>query len=122
VLASFKDVLDASRELLGPRHPNTLTSMNNLAEILRAQGDLAGARQLHQEVLDARRELLGPRHPNTSISAWNLYMTLRQLALPAARTVFDDLLAWLADATLEDLGADQAKIRQMVLNQLNSGP
>ena len=37
--------------------------MNNLAATLRAQGDLAGARKLHEEVLDIRRRVLGPEHP-----------------------------------------------------------
>ena len=39
--------------------------MNNLAETLRAQGDLAGARGLQEQVLDLRRRVLGAEHPNT---------------------------------------------------------
>ena len=54
--------------LLGPEHPDTLTSMNNLAETLRARGDLEGAQDYHLErALAARTRLLGPEHPDTLI-------------------------------------------------------
>ena len=39
--------------------------MNNLADTLRAQGDLAGARALQERVLEARRRVLGEEHPDT---------------------------------------------------------
>ena len=41
--------------------------MNNLAQALYAQGDLAGARKLQEQVLEARARLLGsgaPEHPD----------------------------------------------------------
>jgi hypothetical protein len=57
--------LDIRRRLLGPEHPDTLTSMSNLAETLRAQGDWAGARKLQEETLDIVLRLLGPEHPHT---------------------------------------------------------
>ena len=37
--------------LLGKEHPDTLTSMSNLAMTLKAQGDMAGARKLQEQVL-----------------------------------------------------------------------
>jgi hypothetical protein len=77
--ALLEGVLAASRELLGERHPRTLTSMNNLAETLCAQGDLVEARGLHEEVLAARRELLGERHPDTLTSLDNLMETLGRI-------------------------------------------
>ena len=40
--------LGLRRDLLGPSHPDTLESMNNLALTLRAQGDLPGAQELHE--------------------------------------------------------------------------
>ena len=33
-------MLEVRRRVLGDEHPDTLTAMNNLAETLRAQGDL----------------------------------------------------------------------------------
>jgi eukaryotic-like serine/threonine-protein kinase len=60
------------RERLGEEHPATLRSMNNLAETLRAQGDLPGARALQEKALEARRRVLGEEHPATltSIATW----------------------------------------------------
>ena len=75
------EVLTARRELLGPRHPDTLTAANNLATTMQAQGDLVGARTLHDKVHTARRELLGPRHPATLIAADNLAETIRRVGV-----------------------------------------
>jgi len=47
--------LAARRRLLGDEHPDTLSSMNNLAETLGA----LGARELYEQTLAARRRLLG---------------------------------------------------------------
>ena len=69
-------VLEARRRVLGEDHPDTLTSMNNLAETLRAQGDLAGARGWQERVLEARRRVLGEDHPDTLTSVNNLGATL----------------------------------------------
>jgi TIR domain-containing protein/tetratricopeptide repeat protein len=54
---AFRQVLDAYRRLLGPEHPATLGSMNNLADTLVDLGDAAGAASLHRQVLDAYRRL-----------------------------------------------------------------
>ena len=53
------------RETLGNRHPDTLTSIHNLGELLRAKGDLAAAEPLCREALEGMRETLGDRHPHT---------------------------------------------------------
>jgi DnaJ-domain-containing protein 1 len=50
--------------------------MGNLAQILKAQGDLAEARLLQERVLAARRQLLGEEHPNTLTAMNNLAQTL----------------------------------------------
>jgi tetratricopeptide (TPR) repeat protein len=55
----------AARQRLGPEHPNTLTSMHNLATIRLALGDPEGARQLFEQALAGRRRLLGDDHPDT---------------------------------------------------------
>jgi Flp pilus assembly protein TadD len=34
--------------VLGPEHPNTATSLNNLGSLLQVQGDLAGARLYYE--------------------------------------------------------------------------
>ena len=39
----FRQTLTTQREVLGDQHPDTLRSMNNLAELLRNQGKLSEA-------------------------------------------------------------------------------
>ena len=51
--------------------------MNNLAETLRAQGDLAGARRLQEQTLDIYCRVLGLEHPNALTMMNNLALTLR---------------------------------------------
>ncbi len=50
----------------GPEHPDTLASMGNLAVVLEAQGELAAARQLHEQELEVWRRVLGPEHLSPS--------------------------------------------------------
>ncbi len=54
--------------MLGPDHTDTLTSVNNLAELYRAQGRHSEAEPLFKRALTARERLLGPEHPQTLIS------------------------------------------------------
>ena len=51
--------------------------MNNLAEVLRAQGDLDAARALLEPALDTMKRQLGPQHPRTLACLHNLAETLR---------------------------------------------
>ena len=59
-----REDLDASRETLGSQHPDTLVSINNLAQLLKAQGDMQGARALFAEAVSTGREVLGDDHPD----------------------------------------------------------
>jgi hypothetical protein len=89
--------------------------MNNLARMLRAQGDLAGARKLLEETLDILRRVLGPEHLGTSASARNLFETLQDLGeLAAAMAVLKGDLLWLLDRDAASLGSEQRTIRQYV--------
>jgi hypothetical protein len=62
-------------EGLGREHPETLTSMNNLASTYWKQGKSSEAEVLEVEVLEVRKKVLGPEHPNTSMSISNLAST-----------------------------------------------
>ncbi len=64
--------LQARKRLLGERHPDVAASLNNLAALLYATGDFAGAEALHREALSAKRELLGEEHPSVAVSLSNL--------------------------------------------------
>src|SRR5208283_1461663 len=67
-----KQVLEARARLQGKEHPDTLMSMNNLAQTLKAQGDLARAHKLQEQVVEAMARLLGKEHPNALTSMNNL--------------------------------------------------
>ncbi|MCA9086975.1 MAG: tetratricopeptide repeat protein, partial [Planctomycetaceae bacterium] len=57
--------LEASERLLGPEHPDTLGSMNNLAELLTCTGDYVNAEPLFRRTLEASERVLGSEHPST---------------------------------------------------------
>ena len=57
---------------LGPDHPDTLTSRNNLADAYQDAGRLDEAITLHQQTLDHQTRVLGPDHPDTLTSRNNL--------------------------------------------------
>ena len=58
--------------VLGPDHPATLQSRNNLATAYRAAGRTAEAIPLHERTLADRERVLGPDHPDTLQSRNNL--------------------------------------------------
>src|SRR5262249_44658590 len=64
----LRDALAIREKVLGPEHPHTATSLNNLALLLQDQGDLAGARLLYERALAINEKALGPEHPATATS------------------------------------------------------
>ncbi len=56
--------LSSCERVLGPEHPDTAQSLNNLGFLLQAQGDLAGARPVLRARPGHQREGLGPRPPD----------------------------------------------------------
>ena len=59
---------------LGPNHPDTLTSMNNLALAYKDAGNFNEALPLYEETLEKRKARLDPDHPDTLTSMNNLAM------------------------------------------------
>jgi hypothetical protein len=57
--------LEIRRHVLGPKHPETLTSMEDVASVAFGEGLYAEAEKSDREVPDLRREVLGPRHADT---------------------------------------------------------
>ncbi|KAE8397202.1 purine and uridine phosphorylase [Aspergillus pseudonomiae] len=68
-------VIELYKEVLGPEHPHTLTSMANLASTYRDQGQLKEAEELELQVIELYKEVLGPEHPHTLTSMHNLAST-----------------------------------------------
>ena len=62
----------AWKSRLGPDHPYTLLSMNNLAGLYKGQGRYKEAEVLFGHALAKRERVLGPDHPDTLVSLNNL--------------------------------------------------
>ncbi len=63
--------------LYGPMHTDTAVSLNNLAMLLKDQGDLAEALPLYERALAIEEKVLGLDHPETAGSLNNLAMLLQ---------------------------------------------
>src|SRR5271157_4156225 len=88
----YERELEFRRREQGPEHPQTLTSMSNLAVALDTLGDLAGARDLKEETFAIRLTMLGPEHADTLGSMTSLAATLAQMGdLAAARKLCEHL-------------------------------
>ena len=74
----YEQVLADRARVLGPDHPDTLGSRNNLANAYRAAGRIEQAIALHQQVLADQERILGPDHPSTLASRSNLAIGLRR--------------------------------------------
>jgi tetratricopeptide (TPR) repeat protein len=68
----LRQVLALDEARLGPDHPDTARSLNNLGTLLHAQGDLEGARSLHERALAIREARLSPDHLDIAYSLNNL--------------------------------------------------
>ena len=90
----LRDALAIREKALGPEHPDTARSLNDLADLLRDQGDFAGARPLHERALAIREKALGPEHPATATSLNNLAILLKaQGDFRGARPLYERALA-----------------------------
>ncbi|TFH54313.1 MAG: tetratricopeptide repeat protein, partial [Methanothrix sp.] len=73
----FRRALEGRERVLGKEHPDTLTSVNNLAALLYSKGDYKGAEPLLRRALEAQERVLGKDHPNTLTYANNLAELLK---------------------------------------------
>jgi tetratricopeptide (TPR) repeat protein len=64
--------LHLREKTLGPEHPGTATSLNNLGELYYSMRDYAKAEPLLQRALKIREKVLGPEHQYTALSLNNL--------------------------------------------------
>jgi hypothetical protein len=68
--------LEENEKGLGAQHPDTLTSVSNLASVLRYQGRYDEAEMLNRRALEGREKELGSQHPDTLTSVNNLGVVL----------------------------------------------
>jgi tetratricopeptide (TPR) repeat protein len=96
----FEQALTIHDRTLGPDHPDTATSLTDLALCLNAQGEYAVSRPLFERALAIRERALGPDHPDTAQSLNNLAVCLdAQGEYAAARPLLERALA-IAKRTL----------------------
>ena len=69
---TLTDSVTRAGDILGPAHPSTLTSRNNLAGAYCDAGRLDEAITLHGQTLEDHTRILGPHHPDTLTSRNNL--------------------------------------------------
>ena len=86
-------LLEQQRTVLGDEHPETLSSMNNLASTLEVMREYDAARIMREKVLAIRKRVLGDEHPDT-LTSMNFALTLKALGdLAGARTLQEQALA-----------------------------
>ena len=74
---ALSDAVTHLSKILGPDHPHTLASRNNLAYAYRAAGRLDDAIPLYEQVLADSARVLGDNHPGTLASRNNLAYAYR---------------------------------------------
>jgi len=90
----YARALALREKCLGPEHPDTAETLNNLALLLRDGSDHAAARPLLERALAINEKAFGPEHGATATSLNNLALLLRdQGDLTAARPLFERALA-----------------------------
>ena len=78
---------------MGAEHPSTLSSVNNLALLLKKQGGLAAAKSLYERALKGREAALGPDHPDTLVSVKHLAgLLMDQGDLAGAKPLYERAL------------------------------
>src|SRR5262249_48938933 len=100
---------------LGPEHPRTARSLNNIGRVLISEGDFTGAWPLVERALSIYEKALGPEHPDTAPCLNNFARLLHQQGdFTRARPLYERALvicekAFTADA-LDALGrTEEAK-------------
>ncbi len=89
-----REAVRLRKEALGPRHPDTATSLDDLGALLSVTGDAAAAEPLLREALAIRREVLGPNDPELAVSLNNLGFFLQEKRdLQQAESMFQEALA-----------------------------
>ncbi len=83
----YEETLTDQLRVLGPNHPDTLVSKNNLAYAYESVGDFGRAIPLYEETLTDQLGVLGPDHPDTLTSKNNLAGAKRLAADDANRAV-----------------------------------
>jgi Tetratricopeptide repeat len=77
VQPQHRQALRVRETVLGKEHPDTLTSMNNLATVLKDQGKYEQAEEMLRQIFGLSETVLGNGYLSTLMSMNNLTMVLR---------------------------------------------
>jgi len=92
-LPLFEETLKIRKAKLGPDHPDTLVSMNNLAQAYKDSGKLSLAVPLLEETVKLQKTKLGPDHSNTLATMNDLAWAYLAAGKPAlALPVLEEIL------------------------------
>ena len=72
-----RQALEDREKVLGPKHLNTLISVNNLAVVLRNRGKYKESEEMNRRALKGIEKVLGLEHPDTLTSIDNLASVLQ---------------------------------------------
>ncbi|WNI30070.1 caspase, EACC1-associated type [Streptomyces sp. ITFR-6] len=101
--ALYKEVAEARSRVLGPEHPYTLETLDNLAASYDDVGRTQEALRLREWVAEARTRVLGPDHPDTLATFHHLAASYSFLGRNRQAA---DLEEWVAAARTRVLGPD----------------
>ena len=65
-----RQALKVSEKVLGPEHPDTLTSISNLGSVLESQGKYEKAEAMFRQTLTISERVLGREHSNVLMSVY----------------------------------------------------
>lgn len=82
------DYLHSVEDTLGPRHPNTLRSMMNLADMLEEQGKFHEASELYTKVIKHSKRALGKKHRDRLTAMNNIAVIYQKMG------DYDQALSW----------------------------
>jgi len=80
-LPLFEVALEIWKLELGDRHPDTATSLNNLAGLYKSMGQYDRALPLYEQAVDILEEVLGQEHPNTKAVQENLRLLREKMGI-----------------------------------------
>ena len=90
----LSDSVTRACDALGPNHPDTLASRNNLAGTYRDAGRLDKVIALYEQTLEDSIRVLGPDHPSTLTSRLNLASAYRDAGrLDEAITLYEQVFS-----------------------------
>ena len=109
-IALYEQVLADRTRVLGPDHPDTLSSRNNLAYAYISVGRLADAIALYEQTDADSVRVLGPDHPDTFVSRNNLAFVYELVgrfdeAITLRRQTLDDCVRIFGEEHAETLAS-----------------